>query len=106
MKYFQETYYYAIAFLDGFRSYGTDPLPRTAHKICGVIACTKLNDRKSCGERHKSSAKIYNRLRFGRIDLSADLAMSNMKIIPNTVAMNLHSIQTFNWYAEMYFFLY
>lgn len=99
---FQNTYYYAVAFIDGYRSYPSPSTLRTAQKICGVIACTKSNDWKSCGQRHNSSAEVHKRFRIDRIELSTNLPLSNMTIIPNTVTMNLKSFQKFDWYGLVF----
>lgn len=85
--------------MHGYRSYESSSNKSSAQQICSIIACTKFNDRKTCGHVHAVSlSRVYKRFRFERLDLRTDLRVSNMKIIPNTLAMNLKPLQNFDWY--------
>lgn len=84
-----------MAVLDGYRSYISEPQIKTYQKVCSIIACTQQNDPKSCAKRFPPSTAVHQRYRFNELNITTEIPVSLVKIMPNSLAMDLVPVEKF-----------
>lgn len=93
----QFSYYYALVHHNSTRIHRGAPNFKTGQQICSIIFCTRRDDPASCGIKFSSSAKVHQRFQFATISLELTVPVSNSKIMPNTLSMDLQPIEKFTF---------
>lgn len=82
---FQPFYSYAISVFSGLRHYASIDDLGTGQYVCSLIACTEMNDTRSCGKRFAMD-DIHQPYIIERLTLETVVpASQGMKIMPNTL---------------------
>lgn len=95
MFHFQSNYYYAIAFTNSYRKCRCGKNLQANQKVCSVIACTRENDKKSCGRRFSPKLEVHQRYRFTVLNVTIELPKNNFNAMPNSLTEDLLPLETF-----------
>lgn len=88
---FQPTYFYAIAVFDDFHRFDRPKYVLSKQSYCSLIACTEMDDKKSCGKRF--AVNVQERFKFDRLELSAVFQMGRRsKVFPSTLTNDLYPL--------------
>lgn len=83
----QNSYQYAIAVYNGYRTYKYEKELLTGQEVCSLIACTTINSTESCAQRYQSD--VHQRYRFDILKLETVLPMRKMTIMSNTLTTSI-----------------
>lgn len=72
----------------------------TAQNICGLVTCTEMNSKDSCGTRLPMS-QAQHRYNFKKLEIVTILPITNMKIMPDTLTQELLPLETSEFVYQM-----